>query len=78
MERNQYPPDFFEPIIMETMEKIIKESPNQPQTQTLTPPEKQQETQKHRIKIQYRGTLTDNYVKQLKQSGVPVQTVNHP
>ena len=65
LERNQYPADFYEPIIEKVIEKLVK-----PNDEAEEKPEIL-----YKVKIQYRGFHTDQFVKYLKESGAPVQVV---
>ena len=69
LEKNQYPPPFYEPIIEETITKLI----SQPSVRV----EKEGEglPQTHRLLLQYRGNITDQFVKQLKACGAPAQVI---
>ena len=66
LEKNQYPSNFYEPIIRDTIEKIVLKSGKK---------EEDDQQDSYRIKLQYRGFATEQFVKRLKESGVPVQVV---
>ena len=66
LEKNQYPSNFYEPIIRDTIEKIVLKSGKN---------EEDDQQDSYRIKLQYRGFATEQFVKRLKESGVPVQVV---
>ena len=74
LERNQYPPDFYEPIIGETVNKMRsceeREDSQAPDAQVPT-----QTKLTHRMYIQYRGSVTDTFVKQLLRVNAPTQVV---
>ena len=66
LEKNQYPSTFYEPIIRDTIEKIMTK---------IERPKEDDQQNVHRVKIQYRGFATEQFVKKLKESGAPVQVV---
>ena len=67
LEKNQYPPQFYDEIINSTLEKIISKEKEQPQNQ-------EQNEKKLRVKfcIEYRGKATDNFIKQLYNSSLQI------
>ena len=72
MEQNQYPPNFYEPIISATIEKIVKlciEKVNNKDANNENLPAKVN------LIIQYQGLPTDNFIKQLKRSNTPIQPI---
>ena len=81
LERNQYPPTFYEPIIEETIASIIAK----PETETAC--EQQQESThpaaeheeadcpKKMIFVQYRGKSTEDYARALHKCDAPVKVV---
>ena len=76
LDRNQYPPDFYEPIFRETINKIQA----QPQQQTAAPGQTGQqpatsEGPKHCFLVQYRGVVTDRLVRSLYEANAPLQAV---
>ena len=66
LEKNQYPSTFYEPIIRDTIEKIMTKKEQQKE-------DDQQNV--YRVKMQYRGFATEQFVKKLKESGAPVKVV---
>ena len=77
LERNQYPPEFYDAIINQTLEKIIMKSvPSQstapaiPATTTTTASPKS-----YILRLQYRGRETDNLIRQLNKVSVPIRPV---
>ena len=74
LEKNQYPSSFFNPIIQETLRKI--ETTAAEHNSTTTPqqqaPDNEPSTPKHMLKVQYRGSATDKYVKTLFEVKAPV------
>ena len=71
LERNQYPPQFFDPIINDTMEKLRPHTMEEKKQQT----EGTQTPYKHLFRIQYRGRLTDSYIKKLRSWETSIQPV---
>ena len=63
LEKNQYPSNFYEPIIRDTIEKIVLKTGKK---------EEDDQQESYRIKLQYRGFATEQFVKRLKESGAPV------
>ena len=68
LERNQYPPQFYDPIIKATIKKLIVPVVN-------VSDESEERKSKVMVYVSYRGHLTDIFVKKLKESGAPVQPV---
>ena len=68
LEQNQYPPQFYDPIIKATIEKLIVPVVNFPY-------ENEERKSKVMVYVSYRGHLTDIFVKKLKESGAPVQPI---
>ena len=73
LDKNQYPLSFYNPIIQETLQKIEEadEQETAPNTNIPTEPA----TAKHLFKIQYRGPVTDKFVKTLFEIKAPVVPV---
>ena len=69
LEKNQYPPPFYEDVIAQTLEKILA------QTDTEQKPEDTEMQCKHKILMQYRGSATDQFMKKMKDCDAPVQVV---
>ena len=65
LERNQYPPEFYDPIIHQTVEKILSKHHDK---RSLVPEEG---TQSFSMLVQYRGRVTDNLVRQLNKIQLP-------
>ena len=73
MEKNQYPPDFYEPIIEKTLQDIFKgkeEATEQQAARTET-----DQVKKQLIFIQYRGKCTDDYARALHRANAPCTMV---
>ena len=68
LERNQYPPQFYDPIIKATIEKLIVPVVN-------FPDENEERKSKIMVYVSYKGHLSDIFVKKLKESGAPVQPI---
>ena len=73
LERNQYPPQFYDSIFKETLEKIIvgKENVNVNVKSEDTP----EKPSKVSVFLQYRGHQTDLFAKRLRDSGAPLQSI---
>ena len=73
LERNQYPPTFYDPIIKETLEKIFtsesKSKETTPQNSSTV------KTEKFLLKVQYRGKCTDDYARALHKAQAPCTVV---
>ena len=73
LERNQYPPEFYDGIISATVEKIIM---NSKAVQTTTAANEQAESEQlYLLAVQYRGRDTDNLVRRLSKLPISVKTV---
>ena len=76
LEKNQYPSEFYEPIIGETMNKIQAAQNQQIETATTTTPQQPQpECSKHLLLVQYRGAVSDKFIRSLHEAKFPVQPV---
>ena len=74
LEKNQYPPNFYDLIKEAILAKI--HNPAEEEKERVCPEEDGQNVQmKHRILLKYRGTPTDQFVKRLKECGAPTQVV---
>ena len=71
LEKNQYPPTFYEPVIRQALSDIIGEAPEQPSTL----PAQNTNTMKRRIMIQYRGKCSEEYARALHKINAPVTVV---
>ena len=66
LDYNQYPSNWYEKIIHKTLEKIIiGESKVEPEP----------EENKKMVFIEYRGKITDQYVKNLISTGAPIKPI---
>ena len=75
LERNQYPPTFYEPIIKEALTKIMTEKITPSQNPTEEGNEQPEVTSKHMIFIQYRGKCTEDYARALHRLKAPCTIV---
>ena len=74
MEKNQYPPQMYNPVIDYTIEKLVSATEVvTAQTEHVDQPEVEQPC--HRIVLQYRGPVTDQFIRKLKDGGAPIQSV---
>ena len=71
LEKNQYPPTFYEPVIRQALSDILGEAPEQPSTS----PAQNTNTVKRRIMIQYRGKCSEEYARALHKINAPVTVV---
>ena len=75
LEKNQYPAQFYEPIIGETLNKIQAQSNQQAMESQVRTEEESTACPKHLFRIQYRGSATDQFVKALHEAQAPVMPV---
>ena len=79
LEKNQYPPQFYEGIIESTIQKLYNPEPeptiSTQQNQEVTTETENNKPSKFRICLQYRGSITDQFVKKMYDIQAPVQTV---
>ena len=70
LENNHYPPVFYEPIILETLEKIIRNG----ETQTVARPDRgDKRSTRPLLLLQYRGKISDQLSKRVRKcSGINV------
>ena len=73
MEKNQYPPQMYNPVIDYTIEKLVSATVVTVRTEHVDQPEVEQLC--HRIVLQYRGPVTDQFIRKLKDRGAPIQSV---
>ena len=67
LEKNQYSPNFYNPIIKETLENIITERNNKEKRNK----QKKQTEKKYPLMIQYRGKCTEDYARALHKCNAP-------
>ena len=75
LERNQYPPNFYDPIIKDTINKIIEEQQSQHQKKDNSNIEDNNQTRKIPLPIQYRGKCTEEYASALHRTNAPCTIV---
>ena len=84
LERNQYPPSFYEPIVQKTLTSLIQTtqaplttaaaSPSQPTNSApIDPPPT--EVSKRTVFVQYRGKVSEDYACSLHQCGAPCNII---
>ena len=72
LEKNQYPPTFYEPVIRQAVSDILGVS----EKQLSTPPAQTTDTmEKKRIMIQYRGKCSEEYARALHKINAPCTVV---
>ena len=74
LERNQYPPSFYQPVIKDTLEKIIR-PPEEKSEDPITEPTTVT-TQKYKIYLQYRGLPTGDFIRGLHRINAPVIAIS--
>ena len=74
LEWNQYPADFYDPIISATIKKIVcpEEPPCHLNEQTSP---KMEESPPMQMRLQYRGRVTDNVIRRLKSFPILINTI---
>ena len=76
LEKNQYPPPFYEDVIAKTLEKIVAPPPPQKlHEQMIENEENTSISKRHIVTMQFRGSTTEQFVKKLKSCGAPVQVI---
>ena len=76
LEKNQYPPSFYNPIIKGTLEKIVLE---QQQTEDEKQPTEEEEKEKKPEKllfVQFRGRVTEKFERSLKRMDAPCKVIS--
>ena len=71
LEKNQYPPDFYEPIIYSTLEKIVT---NYEHTVSEEKPEDDKNEEKL-VFVQYRGKVTEKFEHSLRKIKAPCKMI---
>ena len=69
LERNQYPPNFYNPIIKDTLNTILQEAECKQTENTST--ENTNSIRKFPLVIQYRGKCTEDYARALHHCSAP-------
>ena len=81
LELNQYPPEFYEPLIEQALTKIIEgekktEQTTEPEEKTIGPEEAPEEQiPKKLVFLEYRGKVTDDFCRELAKVNAPCQPV---
>ena len=81
LERNQYPPDFYEPIIEQALNKIIgaaeQECPRNKEQESTgeSDANNEPELRKKLIFLEYRGKITESYCRALGKARAPCTPV---
>ena len=73
-QRNQYLPNFYDPIISNTIEKLLSPKENQ-KDQIKDVTSQNSNTVQQNAFIEYRGSVTDHFIKKLKNIGTTLQPV---
>ena len=68
LERNQYPPAFYEPLIKQSLENILGVSEVSSESPATSTPQK---SEKHKLRVQYRGKCTEDYARALHKIHAP-------
>ena len=71
LEKNQYPPLFYDPIIEKTISKLLMTEPEEQKQRK----EKKEFIEKRIIFIQYRGKLSEEYERSLKRCHAPCNVI---
>ena len=69
LERNQYPPAFYEPIIKQTVDAILQ-TPVAPSSEPTTSVNSEK-SEKIRLRVEYRGKCTEDYARALHKINSP-------
>ena len=73
LQRNQYPQNFYDPIIDDTLEKLVSPKVNQKYQEDAT--SQKSNVVKQNVSIEYRGIATDWFTKKLKPIGALLQPI---
>ena len=68
LDNNQYPTNFYEPIISDTINRILTQQESENST---TESIKEEEVPSHFVFLQYRGKPCENYVQSMRIRGAP-------
>ena len=74
LERNQYPPTFYESIIRETLETILRPNLDIPESEP-NPLPAVESSPKFKLRVQYRGKATEDYARALHKCDSPCMIV---
>ena len=75
LEQNQYPPQFYEPIIEQTITKLVENQQNEDRIAAETNDDETKVVPKKMIFIQYRGKVTEDYSRALMNCNAPVTPI---
>ena len=70
LEKNQYPPNFYNPIIKRNISKIVT-----PEHKEFEKPEEQESEETRKTYIQYRGKVTDKFIEALNRVKAPATMI---
>ena len=70
-----YPPTFYNDIIRQTIEKLVTKSRTEDKPSDQGQGTQTDKTKKHKLFIQYRGRVTDDYVRSLRRIDAPCAVV---
>ena len=73
LEKNQYPPPFYEDVIAKTLEKIVV--PQEHNEQINGNEEDTSGQKRYVVTMQFRGATTEQFVRKLKACGAPIQVI---
>ena len=73
LEKNQYPPPFYEPLINQALCDILKAE--QPETQSSSSTNQPSSMRKVKLRIQYRGKSTEDFARALHKIDAPCMIV---
>ena len=74
LQQNQYPQNFYAPIISNTIEKVVSPKVNQ-KYQKEDATSQKNNVMKQNVFIEYRGIASERFIKRLKSIGAPLQPV---
>ena len=69
LEKNQYPPTFYEPIIRDSLHNIL--TAKEPRQESQKPNDVTEKKEKHMVFVQYRGKCTEEYARALHNLNAP-------
>ena len=78
LERNQYPPAFYEPLIQKALDKIVGSAGGESISERSKPEDHantNESISKQLVFIEYRGKVTDDYCRALRKINAPCQPV---
>ena len=75
LERNQYPPAFYEPVIEKAINDILKTSEKKLTADQEEPTTSQEKAPKKLLFLQYRGKATEDFARALHKMEAPCTTV---